>query len=176
MRREKNMNLDQWIQSTSEDVLAALLVDMLLSDGTTYCGYINAMVHLDDTAYILLTSRTPQAGIFEGKKIKKTDIVGFNFSTSPRANFGVHHIYITEKGDKFQFQHAIHDQQNFVLTNSEKSADAFKIECLAYVKRLSPDMLPNEKLGLTLTKDLTAKYSLDIMRADRKIREFLRVE
>ncbi len=173
MRHKDDMNLEQWIQSTSEDVLAGLLVDMLLSDGTTYCGYINTMVNTGDTESILLTSRTPQAGIFEGKKIKKTDIVGFNFSTSPRANFGVHHIHITEKGANFQFQHAIHDQQKQVLTNSEKSVDAFKVECLAYIKRLSLDMLPNEKLSLTLTKELTVKYSLDITQADRKIRDFL---
>lgn len=175
MGHKEDMNLDQWIQSTSEDVLAGLLVDMLLSDGTTYCGYINTMVNIGDTESILLTSRTPRAGIFEGKKIKKTEIVGFNFSTSPRANFGVHHIYITEKGDKFNFQHAIHDEQKLVLTNNEKSVDTFKTECLAYIKRLSRDILPNEKLGLTLTKELTVKYSLDMDKIDRKIRDFLRV-
>lgn len=175
MEHKEDMNLDQWIEATSEDVLAGLLVDLLLSDGTTYSGYINTKVNTGDAESILLTSRTPQAGIFEGKKIKKTDIVGFNFSTSPRANFGVHHIYITVKGTNFNFQHAIHDQQRLVLTSAEKSVDTFKIECLAYIKRLSLDILPNEKLGLTLTKELTVKYSLDITKVDLKIRDFLGV-
>lgn len=175
MAHKKDMNLDQWIESTSEEILAGLLVDILLADGTTYSGYINTMVNLGNTESILLTSRTPTAGVFEGKKIKKSDIVGFNFSTSPRPNFGVHHIYITEKGDKFNFQHAVHDEQKLVLSNLEKSVDDFKVECMAYIKRLSREILPNEKLGLTLTKDLTVKYSLDITKIDRKIRDFLRV-
>lgn len=154
-------------------LLEGILVDLLLTDGTTYSGYINSVAYEDDPEHILLTSRSPREGMFVGKKISKKEIIGFNFSVTARANFGVHQIRIAEKGTDLQFQHAIHDGQHFVLTSSIESRTKFNSECIAYLNKLSSDLLPNEQIGLVLYKGITTKYNVDLASLSHKVREFL---
>ncbi|MES2803482.1 MAG: hypothetical protein V4654_13395 [Bdellovibrionota bacterium] len=167
------MSIDQWIQSTNAQTVESILVDFLLSDGTTYSGFINTMAYADDPTIILLTSRAPKAGVFVGKKIKKDEVIGFNFSVAARASFGVHHIRICEKGPELQFQHGIHDQQQILVTNTIASRDKFNNECLTYINKLSLEFMPNEQIGLILYRQTTSKYNVDLNSLNCKIREFL---
>lgn len=167
------MSIDQWIQSTDAKTVESILVDFLLSDGTTYSGYINIVAYEEDPQSILLTSRTPKAGLFVGKKIKKDEIVGFNFSVAARASFGVHHIRIGEKESELQFQHALHDQQQILVSNTIDSRDKFNNECLAYIKKLSLEFMPHEQIGLILHRQTTAKHNVDFHTLNYKVREFL---
>lgn len=167
------MNIDEWIHTQSSETLENILVDILVTDGSTYSGFINSIAYVDDPEHITLTSRSPREGLFVGKKILKKDIIGFNFSVIPRANFGVHQIRIAEKGTDLHFQHAVHDDHRFSLTSGIEARDKFVSECLSYIRKLVKDLLPNEKIGLILHKDRTLKLSIDSSDLGDKIREFL---
>lgn len=167
------MKLDQWIQTTNAKTVENILVDFLLSDGTTYSGFINMSAYADDSESIILTSRTPKEGDFQGRKIKKDEILGFNFSVAPRANFGVHHIRIAEKGLDLQFQHSMHDRQQVLLTNTVNSRDKFNSDCITYLNKLSREFMPNEKIDLVLFRQTTSKFSVEMAILNFKVREFL---
>lgn len=167
------MSINRWIQSINSDTLESILVDILVSEGSTYSGYINAVALAEDPEHLLLTSRPAKDGVFVGKKISKKDIVGFNFSTTARANFGVHQIRIDENDIDLKFQHAIHDEQHFVLTGNVNGKEKFISECLSYLKKLSHDFLANEVVVLTLFGRASYQGSVDQDVLDLKIREFI---
>lgn len=167
------MGISRWLQSISSETLENILVDILTADGMTYSGYINSVALAEDPETVMLTSRPPKEGIFVGKKLSKKEIVGFNFSVTPRANFGVHQIRITESQSDLQFLHAIHDEQKFVLKGAITSKEKFSDECLSYLKKLNSDLLLNEKVALILFRGTTFKCNVDSATLDNKVREFL---
>ena len=167
------MGINRWIQSINSETLENILVDILVSDGTTYSGFINAVALQEDADHILLTSRPSKDGVFVGKKISKTEIIGFNFSTTARANFGVHHIRVDQNEKVIKFQHAIHDEQHFVLTGNMAGKDKFISECLSYLSKLSRDFLVNEMVVLALFGGSSYQDTVDHSSVDLKIREFL---
>lgn len=167
------MNIDHWIQSQNPETLENILVDILVTDGLTYSGFISSVAYVDDLEHILLMSRPPSQGLFVAKKISKKDIIGFNFSITARANFGVHQIRIAQNGSDLQFQHTVHDDQQFTLTSQSQSKDKFKSECLSYIQKLSSELLPNEFIGLIFYKDKTIKYSVEYADLKTTLRDFL---
>ncbi|AZZ36370.1 hypothetical protein CIK05_06050 [Bdellovibrio sp. qaytius] len=169
------MNIDHWIQSTDASALENILVDLLLVDGYTYSGYINYVAFKDHPESILLTSRSSKAGIFVGKKIQKKEIIGFNFSTAPRTNFGFHHIYLAERDNELHFQHAIHDQYQISVTHKINSKLKFVGDCFLYLQKINAGFLPNEQITLVLFRQVRAKYCVDSVKFERKVKEFLQV-
>ena len=167
------MGINRWIESVSPNTLETILVDILVADGATFSGYINSVALVEDPECILLTSRPPKEGLFVGKKILKKEIIGFNFSVTPRANFGVHQIRLAEIGTDLQFQHAIHDQQHFLLSNKVEAKNKFVDECMSYLKKLSAEFVMNEKITLILNRGTTNKFNVDTQGLDSKVREFL---
>lgn len=167
------MGINRWIQSINSETLENILVDILVSDGTTYSGYINAVALQENNEILMLTSRPAKAGVFVSKKIAKKEIIGFNFSTLARANFGVHKIRIDEIDSDIKFQHVVHDEQYFVLSGKMDCKDKFVGECLSYLKKLSHDLPANEIFVLTLFGSTSYYGNVDQSILDAKIRQFL---
>lgn len=169
------MDLDSWIQSINAETLESILVDILVTDGSTYSGYINSEAFKKSTDSILLTSRTPKAGYFVGKKIYKNEILGFSFSTAPRTNFGVHHFYLGEKGSDLHFQHLVHNESKVEVKSSVNSKIKFASDCMNYLRKLKAEFLPNEQITLEIFREISVKYNVDSSKVERKVREFLKV-
>lgn len=169
------MDLDSWIQSVNSATLESILVDIISSDGVTISGYINNEAFKKYADSILLTSRNPKDGVFVGRKIYKNEIVGFSFSTAPRTNFGVHHIFVGEKGSDFHFQHLVHDEAKISLKETSAAKVKFASDCVDYLRKLKNDFLPNEQITLEIFREISVKYNVESSKLERKIRDFLKV-
>lgn len=167
------MDIDKWVQSTNAATLEKLLVDLLLSDGSTYSGYISSTSFEGDPDCLYLINRPPEEGFFVGKKIRKQAIIGFSFSVAPRSNFCVHQIRVCKSNEALHFRHNIHEKQQFLIFNTVEAKDKFNSECLVYLRNLSGQLLPNEKISLVLSKGLPDESELDLSDLHEKVKDFL---
>lgn len=177
------MTIDEWILANNPKIMEGLLVDIFLASGAIYSGHIDSVAYAEDKDIILLASRNPNAGGFKGKKIDKLQISSFGFSSSPRANFGVHNIKIGENELDLQFQHNEHGQQQALITgvnrnenaiNSVNSRDKFNERCMDYINNLKVKFLFNEQIDLALYKNSSKQtYQLGQNELIKKVKEFL---